>query len=50
MMEMIAAYADQGFNYALIIYLLWERQTLSKGLKTTVEKIALLIEERIPKQ
>jgi len=46
----IATYAEQGFMYALVLYLLWERRDFLKGLKPTLDKIVLLIEERLPKR
>jgi len=50
MEEMLSMVETQGFAIAVAIYLLYERSKFNEKIVTHLEKIAIIIDERIPKE
>lgn len=49
-MDLISLIVNQGFAIAVAVFLLYERQQYNLKIVSNLEKIALIIEERIPKE
>lgn len=50
MVDFVSLVINQGFAIAVAIFLLLERQRYNEKIVSNLEKIALIIEERIPKE
>lgn len=49
-MDLVSLVINQGFAIAVAIFLLLERQRYNEKIVSNLEKIALIIDERIPKE
>lgn len=48
--DMVSIVTNQGFAIAVTIFLLYERQKFNEKIVQQLQKIALIIDERIPKE
>ena len=48
--DLFNAITNQGFAIAVTIFLLYERQKFNNQIVQQLQKIALIIDERIPKE
>ena len=48
--DLVSVVTNQGFAIAVTIFLLYERQKFNEKIVQQLQKIALIIDERIPKE